>query len=70
MMGKIKTYRDLDIWNAGIRLVKDVYKLTEKFPEHELYGLVPFLKSKFHILSFPRRRESRFLNLDSGSRPE
>jgi len=40
MMGKIKTCRDLDIWNAGIRLVKGIYKLTEKFPKHELYGLV------------------------------
>ena len=39
-MGKIKTYRDLDIWNAGIALVKDIYKLTEKFPKNEIYGLV------------------------------
>lgn len=39
-MGKIKSYRDLDIWNAGIRLVKGIYKLTEKFPKHEVYGLV------------------------------
>ena len=35
-----------------------------------LLELVPFLKSKFNILSFPRKRESRFLTLDSGSRPE
>jgi four helix bundle protein len=40
MAGKIKTYRDLDIWKAGIGLVKDIYKLTEKFPKHEMYGLV------------------------------
>ena len=39
-MGKIKTYRDLNIWNTGIELVKDIYKLTEKFPKHEMYGLV------------------------------
>jgi four helix bundle protein len=39
-MGRIKTYRDLDIWNAGIGLVKGIYKLTEKFPKHEMYGLV------------------------------
>jgi len=38
-MGKIQTYRDLDIWNAGIKLVKEIYKLTEKFPKEELYGL-------------------------------
>ena len=40
MAGKIRTYRDLDIWNAGIELVKDTYKLTEKFPKQETYGLV------------------------------
>jgi four helix bundle protein len=40
MAGKIKTYRDLDIWNSGLGLVKDIYKLTEKFPENEAYGLV------------------------------
>jgi hypothetical protein len=25
-MGKIRTYRDLDIWNAGIGLVKGIYE--------------------------------------------
>jgi four helix bundle protein len=39
-MGRIKTYRDLDIWNAGIGLVKGIYKLTGKFPKYEMYGLV------------------------------
>ena len=36
----IKRYRDLDIWKKGIELIKDVYKVTEKFPKHEVYGLV------------------------------
>ena len=40
MVGKIRTYRDLDIWKAGVSLVKDIYKLTEKFPKQEMYGLV------------------------------
>ncbi len=40
MAGKIRTYRDLDIWKAGVQLVKDVYKLTEQFPKQEVYGLV------------------------------
>ena len=31
MERKIKTYRDLNIWNAGIKLVKGIYKVTEKF---------------------------------------
>lgn len=37
---KIRTYRDLNIWKAGIELVKDTYRLTEKFPKQEIYGLV------------------------------
>ena len=40
MAGKIRTYRDLDIWKTSIQLVKDVYKLTEQFPKQEMYGLV------------------------------
>ena len=40
MARKIRTYRDLDIWKKGINLVKDTYKLTEKFPKQETYGLV------------------------------
>jgi four helix bundle protein len=40
MVSKIKTYRDLDIWNAGIVSVKAIYEMTENFPKHELYGLV------------------------------
>ena len=39
MTGKIKTYRDLDIWNSGIQIVKDIYEITENFPKYELYGL-------------------------------
>ena len=37
---KIQTYRDLDIWKTGIDVVKDIYVLTDKFPKHEMYGIV------------------------------
>jgi four helix bundle protein len=40
MAGKIRTYRDLEIWKISIQLVKDVYKLMEQFPKQEMYGLV------------------------------
>ena len=36
----IKRYRDLDIWKKGVELVKGIYKLTGKFPQQEIYGLV------------------------------
>jgi len=29
----------LDIWNLGLELVKQIYKLTEDFTRQELYGL-------------------------------
>lgn len=37
---KIKSYRELLVWQKGIMLVKEVYKLTKKFPRTEEYGLV------------------------------
>jgi four helix bundle protein len=40
MEKKIRTYRDLGIWSKGIEVVKDMYKLTEKFPKQETYGLI------------------------------
>lgn len=39
MNGRINTYRDLDIWRLGIEIVKEVYHVTSRFPQHELYGL-------------------------------
>ena len=36
----IETYRDLEIWKKGIEVVKGIYKLTEKFPKQETYGLI------------------------------
>ena len=33
------TYRDLVVWQKSIDLVLDVYRSTDSFPKHELYGL-------------------------------
>jgi len=33
-------YEDLEIWQLAIELVKVIYKLLKKFPEHEKYDLV------------------------------
>lgn len=30
---------DLEAWKESIKLVKNVYKITEKFPQNELFGL-------------------------------
>jgi four helix bundle protein len=34
-----RNYRELIVWQDGIKLTKAVYKLTEKFPRQEVYAL-------------------------------
>ncbi len=36
---KSRSYRDLQAWKAAIGLVKEIYKVTGKFPATEIYGL-------------------------------
>jgi len=36
---KIKNFQDFRIWQIGIKVVKDIYILTKKFPKEELCGL-------------------------------
>jgi four helix bundle protein len=35
----IKRFNDLKIWQKGIEIVTDIYRLTKKIPKEELYGL-------------------------------
>lgn len=35
-----KGYRDLLVWQKGIELVKETYKLTKSFPNDEKFGSV------------------------------
>jgi four helix bundle protein len=35
----VKSYRDLNVWKAAVELVICVYRRTEKFPKHEVFGL-------------------------------
>lgn len=34
-----KTYKDLKVWQTGIELAKEIYKITENFPKEEVFGL-------------------------------
>jgi len=36
---KVESFKDLIIWQKGIELVNDFYKVTKHFPKEELYGL-------------------------------
>jgi four helix bundle protein len=47
----VRSYRDLLIWKKGIELVKVVYLLTRKFPDHETYGLTSQLRRS--VVSIP-----------------
>lgn len=39
MNRKITNFRDLDVWQKGIEIVKDVYATVEGFPRQEVFGL-------------------------------
>ena len=36
---KLKSFRDLRIWQLAMELVELVYRITRRFPKEELYGL-------------------------------
>ena len=44
MSKKIKSFKDLEIWKKGIKLVEDVYAVTKTFPKEEIYGLTSQLR--------------------------
>jgi four helix bundle protein len=73
---KIRTFRDLKVWQKGIELVKEIYKLTNSFPREEQYGLSSQMRRA--AVSIPsnmaegfRRRYNKehkqFLNIALGS---
>ena len=35
----LRSYQELIGWKKGIELVTDIYRLTQKFPKQEIYGL-------------------------------
>ena len=34
-----KNYKDLIVWQKSIQLVVEIYKLTNKYPKEEIYGI-------------------------------
>ncbi|MCW9706881.1 four helix bundle protein [Aliifodinibius sp. 1BSP15-2V2] len=32
------SHKNMDVWKSAIELSADIYKLTDSFPKHELYG--------------------------------
>jgi four helix bundle protein len=74
-----KNYRELIVWQEGIKLAKAVYKLTEKFPRQETYALADQIRRAVvsvpsNIAEGPARKAPgdfrRFLHISLGSRAE
>ena len=73
---KIKTYRDLIVWQKSMSLVTEIYKVTKSFPKDETYSLISQMRRC--AISIPSNiaegygRKStndyiRFLNITMGS---
>ena len=48
---KSRSFKDLEVWKQSIQFAKEVYRLTEKFPSHELYGLASQVRKA--VVSIP-----------------
>lgn len=71
-----RTFTDLIVWQKAHEFVLNVYKHTEGFPSHEIYGLVSQLRRAAVSIpaniaeGFKRRGKQdkrRFLNISQGS---
>ena len=78
-MTVIRNFKELDIWKRGVELVKEVYSVTERFPDDELYGLTSQMRRS--AISIPsniaegfRRKHTKefkhFLRVSLGSLAE
>jgi four helix bundle protein len=38
-VGNVKSHKDLKVWQESMDLVIQIYKISEDFPKHEIYGL-------------------------------
>jgi len=47
----VKTHFDLNVWQESIKLVKEIYSITIKFPPNEVYGLTSQIKRA--VISVP-----------------
>ena len=74
-----KTFQDLVVWQKAHQWVIEIYRLTEKFPNHEKYGLSSQLRRS--AVSVPANiaegfrkwsdaDKNRYLNIAQGSLEE
>lgn len=79
MKNNLNSYKDLIVWQKAMELVIEIYKLTDKFPKEEIYGIISQMRRC--AISIPsniaegRRRDGkkdfrRFLIIAYGSGAE
>ena len=75
----IESFKQLIVWQRSIELVKEMYKITGRFPHEELYGLVSQMRRA--VVAVPsniaegKKRKTRkdflqFLRIADGSAAE
>ncbi len=76
---KSRGFQDLGMWQLAHRWVLEIYKLTEAFPKHELFGLTSQLRRAAvsvpaNIAEGYRKKgtadKARFYNISQGSLEE
>ncbi|MFC1569385.1 four helix bundle protein [bacterium] len=55
---KIKHFRDLRVWQKGIEIVKEIYRITNHYPKVENYGLSSQMRRS--AISIPSNRTEGF----------
>lgn len=76
---KVKSYKELIVWQKAMALVKEIYLLTNRFPKEELYGLA--LQMRRAAVAIPsniaegylrkhRKEFIQFLSISLGSAAE
>jgi len=78
-LNKITSHKDLKVWQESMNLVTEIYSISERFPNHEAYGLITQLRRA--AVSIPsnisegagrkgKKEFSRFLFIALGSLSE
>jgi len=75
----MNSHKDLDVWKKAVSFVSDIYKITERFPNFELFGLTNQIRGA--AVSIPsniaegaartsQKEFSQFLSIALGSSAE
>jgi four helix bundle protein len=76
---KAKTFEDLIVWQKSHQFVLEIYKMTQNFPRHEVFGLISQIRRSAVSVAaniaegFKRKGKAdkiRFFNISQGSLEE